>query len=258
MLIAHVSDFHAVGTGLLFKDKFDTRLALTRLVDRLRALTPRPDCLVVSGDLGEDATADEYAHVGEALATLDLPIIAVPGNHDQRAPLVAAMPRLFTPTTDGFLCHRTELGGVTFVALDTLVEGSGHGALCDRRLSWLNDALAHTNGRPTVLVLHHPPITTGMTSMDAIGLTDGKAEFAKILQAHRGVELILCGHVHRAIQGTFEGIPVRIGPSSSHQIACDLTPGAPFQFVAEPPQFLLHLRDASGATVTHTLYVDDF
>ena len=67
----------------------------------------------------------------------------------------------------------------------------------------------------------------------------------------------MCGHVHRSIQGSFAGVPVRIAPSSSHQFACDLTPGAPYRFTAEPAQFMLHVLGPSPEPVTHTLYVEE-
>jgi Icc protein len=257
MLIAHVSDFHVVGRGLRLKDRFDTRAALERLAKRLQTLTPRPDLLVVSGDLGEDATADEYNHVSGLLRPLGLPILAVPGNHDLRAPLVEALPDVFLATRDGFLCRTIEVGTHAFIALDTIVEGAAHGALCAKRLGWLDRALSETTGRRRVIVIHHPPIETGMTSMDAIGINEGKAEFAELIRGHGGIDLILCGHVHRSIQGSFAGVPVRVAPSSSHQFACDLTPGAPYRFTAEPAQFMLHVLGPSPEPVTHTLYVEE-
>lgn len=258
MLVAHVSDFHVLEQGRLLKDRFDTRSSLERLAGRLTALTPQPDLLIISGDLGEDATAAEYVHVGSLLASLDLPILAVPGNHDLRAPLLHNLPDLFVATRDGFLCRTVKAGTHIFIGLDTLVEGAGHGSLCPKRLAWFDETLAQTKGHRRVVVMHHPPIDTGITSMDEIGLNEGKAEFAELIRKHGNIELILCGHIHRAVHGVFAGVPVRVAPSSSHQFACDTMPGAPFRFTTEPAQFMLHVFGLGEAPVTHTLYVEDF
>lgn len=258
MLIAHVSDFHVVGRGLRLKNRVDTRAALERLAKRLQGLAPRPDLLLVSGDLGEDATADEYGHVRDLLRPLALPTLAVPGNHDLRAPLIEALPDIFVATRDGFLCRAIEAGEHAIIGLDTLVEGAAHGALCPTRLAWLDAALADTKGRRRVIVMHHPPIAIGMASMDAIGLNEGKAGLAELIRQHGDVELILCGHAHRTSHGTFAGVPVRVAPSSSHQFAFDTTPGAPFRFTNEAAQFMLHMLGSGDGAVTHTLYVEDF
>lgn len=258
MLVAHVSDFHIVGRGQRFKDRIDTRSALELLAARLRALKPRPDFLIISGDLGEDVGVKEYAFIGETLRPLGLPTLAVPGNHDFRAPFAEALRDFVQPTKDGFLCHVAQAGDISFIGLDTLVEGAGHGVLCTQRLAWLEEALHDAKGRSCVLVMHHPPIDTGITSMDEIGLNEGKGELAELICRHGHVELILCGHIHRAVHGVFAGVPVRVAPSSSHQFACDMTQGAPFRLTSEPAQFMLHLFTANAAPVTHTLYVPDF
>jgi Icc protein len=258
LLIAQLADFHVTDAGKLLIDRWDTRAALDRAVKRIASLDPQPDLVVVSGDLGEDGTPDEYAFVGEKLRSLSRPVLAVPGNHDRRETLLAALPDMLSATPSGHLCHMTEQNGLVLIGLDTLVEGAGHGELCDQRLAWLEDTLTRTAGRARLLVMHHPPFQTGITSMDAIGLRRGLQELAALLTAYPGTQAILCGHVHRSIQSTFAGIPVRLAPSASHAIACDLRPGAGYRLVREPPQVMLHIWSPSAGLVSHSVYVDDY
>ena len=50
MLLAHISDLHIKRPGALAYRRVDTAAALARTVERLNALTPRPEAVVVTGD----------------------------------------------------------------------------------------------------------------------------------------------------------------------------------------------------------------
>jgi len=63
--------------------------------------------------------------------------------------------------------------------------------------------------------------------------------------------------VHRSVLFTFSGIPCQIAPSVAHQVALDLTPGAPATFNLEPPAMLLHRWDKLQGLATHMAYVDE-
>lgn len=257
MLIAHLTDTHIVRPGTLFAGRFDTLAALDRAVARLAALRPRPDLLVVSGDLAEDGTPEVYALIAERLARTGLPLLAVPGNHDEREPMAAALPGATQLTAGGFLRSIRDLGDLVVIGIDTLVSGASHGELCDSRLAALDADLRATDGRDRLIVMHHPPFATGIAAMDAIGLRRGTAELAALLATHPRVHAILCGHVHRNIQASLAGVPIRLAPSASHAIALDLDPQAPYRFVREPAQFMLHSWSRGAGLVSHTAFVDD-
>ncbi len=257
MLIAHLTDTHIVQPGTLFAGRFDTLAALDRAVARLASLAPRPDLLVVSGDLAEDGTPEVYALIAERLARIGLPVLAVPGNHDVREPMAAALPGATQLSQGGFLRSFKDLGDLVVLGIDTLVDGASHGDLCATRLAMLEEDLRATAGRERLLVMHHPPFATGIAAMDAIGLRRGTAELAALLAAYPGTQAILCGHVHRSIQASLSGVPIRLAPSASHAIALDLDPDAPYRFVREPAQFMLHVWRKGAGVVSHTAFIDD-
>ena len=43
------------------------------------AFRPRPDLVVISGDLADTPTADEYEHLKGLLSQLDLRFVSIPG-----------------------------------------------------------------------------------------------------------------------------------------------------------------------------------
>jgi 3',5'-cyclic AMP phosphodiesterase CpdA len=255
MLIAQISDTHVLTEGRRLGDRFDTAQAFQRGVESLAAQPVQPDLILCSGDMGERATPEEYEILGAALRGFGCPVRMVPGNHDDRGPMRTVLPDMVGTEAEGHLCLLDETFPLAVIGLDTIVERKPHGVLDAERLDWLASALERVAGRPTVIFMHHPPITTGLWDMDGMGLLEGREALGDLVARHGAVEAILCGHMHRAIQGALAGVPVRVAPSLSHQIAYDTRQGERYRLVAEPPQYLMHHWTPGAALVTHAVHV---
>ena len=83
-MIPQISDPHVRPIGQLYKGLIDTNRVLTDAVDHLNALEPRPELVLISGDLVDEGHPDEYAAVRIILSRLQIPYWVIPGNHDQR------------------------------------------------------------------------------------------------------------------------------------------------------------------------------
>ena len=123
VLIAQISDLHIKPPGSLAYGKVDTAAALERCVAALNEFAPRPDLVVISGDLADTPTAEEYDHLKRLLAPLKLPFVGIPGNHDSRQMMRAAFPRAAFAFASGPLNQRLEIGGLDLVLLDSSVHG---------------------------------------------------------------------------------------------------------------------------------------
>lgn len=256
MLIAQISDTHIKTPGRLAYRRVDTAHMLRACVDRLIRLTPRPDLVLITGDLVDRGEPEEYCHLRELLAPLPIPMLVIPGNHDEREALRAAFRDGGYLPDSGFLHYAVVRGALRFVALDTLVPGQSGGTLCAARLAWLEQTLAACPDLPTVVMMHHPPFETGIGHMDDIGL-DGREAYAAIVARHPQVRATLCGHLHRVILTHVAGRPAMTVPSPAHQVALGLEPGAPSAFRMEPPGFMLH-RWTGRELVSHHAFIDEF
>jgi len=257
-LIAQITDMHVVEPGTRLQGEIDTNGAMARCAARLAGLDPQPDVLVITGDLTDTGTPAAYAHLREMLAPLRMPVYVLPGNHDRREAMRAAFAGTGAlPADDGqpFLQYAVEGWPLRLVVLDTVEEGRTGGRLCAARLGWLADRLAEQPGRPTLIALHHPPFDTGIPFMDRIGL-DGRDGLADVVARHPNVELVICGHVHRAVQTRFAGTLASICPSTAHQILLTFDPDRPDAWVPEPPAFHLHAWRPGGGLVTHLVPVE--
>jgi len=253
MLIAQITDTHITRPGECAYGVVDTARLLGEAVAALAALDPAPDLTVITGDLVDHGEAAEYELLRALIAPLRMPVFVIPGNHDAREPMRRAFGHL---PRDGFLHFVLEDFPLRLVGLDTLVEGEVGGALGDAQLNWLERTLAAAPQRPTVIMMHHPPFSTGIEAMDRIGLSGGDG-LAAVARRHPQIERILCGHLHRAIDARFAGTVAGTAPSTAHQVMLDLRSGSGFGFAFEPPGYQLH-RFADGVLVTHTATIGDW
>lgn len=256
MLIAQLTDTHIKTAGRLAYGRVDTSAMLADAVEALRRLDPQPDLLVITGDLVDLGSAEEYACLRAILAPLSQPLLVVPGNHDEREALRSAFADGGYLPASGFLHYAVDDYPLRIVGLDTLIPGQGGGELCAERLDWLARTLAERPAAPTLILMHHPPFVTGIGHMDRIGL-QGRQAFAALLELHPQVQRVLCGHLHRTIHAVVGGRSVLTSPSTAHQVALDLREQAPSAFRMEPPGFMLH-RWADGVLVSHVANIGDF
>ena len=258
VVIAQISDLHIKRRGALAYGRVDTAAALVRCIDQLNRLSPRPDLVVISGDLVDTPTAAEYAHLTTLLAPLQIPFAAIPGNHDDRALMRAALPEQQTASPGGALNLVRAIGPLDIVLLDSSVPGHAHGELAADTLAWLDTGLAAAPARPALLFLHHPPFVTGIAHMDVQNLRNADA-LAAVLQRHDRVRLIAAGHVHRATLSLFAGIAATICPAPNHAVALDLEAHLPPSFNIEPPGFHLHVwLPGEDRLVTHVVPIGQF
>lgn len=265
MLIAQITDTHILAEGKLYHSPrrafpadaapdwshIDTAACLKRAIAELNALSPRPDAVVVTGDLTDHGTPEEYANLRAILGAARMPVYVIPGNHDNREALRAAFAADGYFPAQGFLNYAVEDLPLRVVALDTNVPGYHHGELCAERLAWLDRTLTAAPRKPTVVMLHHPPFPTGIAHMDAHAL-HAPERLAAVIRRHAQVERVLCGHLHRTIDHRFAGTVAGTAPATAHQLVLDVTDGAPAEFTFEPPGYQLHFwRDGVGL-VTHT------
>lgn len=257
MLLVQLSDLHILTEGTMLSGVVATDLLLQRCVTAVNKLQPRPDAVLLTGDLVDSGRADEYRRLRQLLAPLHLPVYVIPGNHDHVGNLRAAFSDHAYLPQEGPLRWQVEVGGVRIIGLDSSIPGKPSGALLADTLDWLDRSLAEAQRQPTLVALHHPPFATGIQHMDECGLADPEA-LAAVIRRHPQVERVLCGHVHRPAVARFAGTLASICPSSAHQIEFNLLEGHPGGFIMEPPAFQVHRYLPETGVVSHLVPVGGF
>lgn len=214
--IAHLSDPHLLAGGRLQYGAVDTEAGLVRALERLAAVDPVPQALVMTGDLADRAEPAAYERLRElvepAAEAMGAVVVWVMGNHDERAPYARA---LFGSDDDGPQDRVHEVDGLRIVALDTSVPGYHHGDLTDGQLEWLADVLATPAPHGTLLAMHHPPIPLPMLRPAELIELREQDRLAKVVEGS-DVRGILSGHLHFSSWSTFAGVPVSVASASCY------------------------------------------
>jgi 3',5'-cyclic-AMP phosphodiesterase len=240
MLIAQITDLHVTPKGRLAYGRVDTAGMLRTAVAQLNRLVPRPDLVLITGDLAAHGEVEAYAHMREILDELEIRYFVIGGNHDDADNLRAAfLDHPYLPAHGEFIQYVVDDYPLRIVAADTVVRGRVLGSMCDARLAWLDKTLGEKPSTPTLVMMHHAPFVTGLAHCDEVCM-ERVEELEKVIARHPQVERILCGHVHRAVQVRFGGTFASACPSTAHQSCVDLREDGEDKYTLEPPGFQLH------------------
>jgi 3',5'-cyclic AMP phosphodiesterase CpdA len=253
----HVSTRES-GTSKLFEHtEAHLRAAVTDMRER------DLDAVLSPGDLTKDGEPWNYDAVDEAIAELDVPFLAVPGNHDvpkhrdeHDTPSVEWFAERYA---DGDLPFHREVGGVDVLGVNSAgttehLYDSHDGHVPDEQVAWLRETLPETD-RSVVLVHHNfPPVSDQIEAhrehepeMHLPPVTREPEPLADALAAG-GADLVLTGHYHLPATGSYRGVREVAAPTTCSfpqaYLLVEVTPeGTTVRFVP--------VADADGLGMAH-------
>mgnify|MGYP001324822317 CR=1 FL=1 len=208
MLIHQITDLHVPD------DDADPRFAhvFENVRRQLRYIeSARPDLLVITGDLSmtdHSETACRWIH--DRLP--ELPVIVIPGNHDDPAmirQIFGAWPEQMTEAS------------WTLVFLDSSPDELPAGQI---------DILAAVPETPRALLfVHHPPHLIGAGFMSINQPLRNHETAAKAI-AKSSIRHVFCGHYHNVAHERCDGFELYLTPSPAFQIALEKEPFTPEEF----------------------------
>lgn len=229
--LLHLSDPHLDGSA--------EREGRLRSVLRLLPASRQPDAVVITGDLTDHGSAEEYDQLGRVLQTelASLPWLVVPGNHDDPATMASRLD--VDPEVSSI-----DVDGLRLIGLDVTVPDHDHGLL----RAEVAEAVVECAGGAdrVVLAFHQPPIEIGHGYIDPMRLLNDDA-VARLIERVGVVDAVLCGHAHTPYAGTLAGVAVRGAPGIVSALGLD-PDREPLTSADGPPGLALHRFDAGAAT----------
>lgn len=247
-VIAHLSDIHIDDERSVHRTR--------AVVDYLEDLPYDLDLVLVSGDVADHGTPEEYA-VARGLLDSRHPVLVCPGNHDDRA---AFREGLLGEPADAAPVDQVFRGaGFTVLACDSSVPGKPEGWLGDETVAWLEGELRRVpEGEAVLVAFHHPPVPLHVPYVDGIRQF-GEERLAELAGRHPRITAFLAGHAHTAAATTFAGLPLLVAPGvvntvllpweqrtyAGQQVRLDQPPGLAFHVLDEDRRLTTHFRTVS-------------
>ncbi len=235
-LLIQITDTHIVPPGELLYGSTDTAAHLEDTVGQINRIRPKPDVVLITGDLVDNPDELSYQHFIELIKPLEIPAYVIPGNHDNPQLMLEVFADTpYFPASDDTFQYAIEDLPCRILALNSHAEGTELPELGARRLSWLQDQLGQSD-KPVLIAIHHPPMTTGIEFFDMGGL-EWIQGFKSVLAAYPQVKLMICGHCHTDISGRIGQIPVYMAPATAYQLiaACGMDIAPSTVNVSAPP-----------------------
>jgi 3',5'-cyclic AMP phosphodiesterase CpdA len=222
MLIAQISDSHI---ALPHPGEHDRASDLSAAVDFINALDVQPELVVHTGDVSHNGLPAEYELAKKILDRLEAPMVAIPGNRDDRQ----VMRQHFEPAgaddcDETFLQFSMTFDEDRIILLDTLSDDGNLGQFCSDRLMHLMTMLDRAGASRVGLFMHHPPFEVATIPQPfQFDDTATTRTLETLLLQYPQIRFIACGHVHRPFRTTFAGATAETLPA----LAADLRKGRP-------------------------------
>jgi Icc protein len=216
-LLIQLTDTHILPPGEVLYGSIDTALHLKKTVEEINRILPRPDAVLITGDLVDRGDETSYRHFIDLISPLEMSAYVVPGNHDDPE----TMARMFAdtssfPVTDTTYQYVIKNFPFNILALNTKSDGTELPELDQERLNWLKQQLDQSD-KPALIALHHPPMKTGIELID-MGGEEWFQDLKTLLAGYDQVKLLICGHCHADLCGRIGNVPVYMAPATSHQL----------------------------------------
>lgn len=209
--IIHITDSHLLDRLDENFHNFDTRAYLEAVLQDSLTSYPETDFLLFTGDISQTGSESSYAIFESLIRRYDLPVYAVPGNHDTPEFL-----QRIIPDSPANTINIVDLGSFSLVLMSSWVQDQHHGMISQYCLQQLGNYLAAHQDRFHIIALHHPPVLTNSKWLDELGLIN-RNELLGLLESHSENTLILAGHIHQEIDSTSGGLRMLTTPSSCYQ-----------------------------------------
>ncbi len=216
-LLVQITDTHILPPGELLHSSVDSARHLQETVRSIGQMRPKPDVVLITGDLVETGDSASYRHFIDLIEPLEMPVYVIPGNHDNPQVMQEAFANTpYFPVSDRSFQYIVDDFSFRILALNSKCEGTELPAFDAPRLSWLEHQLGLSN-KPTLIALHHPPMITGIELSD-MGGTEWFQGLKTVLASHEQVKLLICGHCHTDLCGRIGQVPVYMATATSHQL----------------------------------------
>ncbi len=207
ILIAQITDCHLPADPQQAYRGINPHKNLQTLLKKVKVM--KPDLLLATGDLSEDGSRASYRALQKYFRPLGIPVLALPGNHDDASLLAETFPGSPLDTISV-----SKHGAWQVIRLNSCLPGKPEGRLSENTLAHLEAFLKGHGQTPLLIALHHHPMAVGSPWIDKYPLLNAQA-LLQLLDLYPGVKAVVWGHIHQVFETSRNGMLMLGGPSSA-------------------------------------------
>ena len=209
--IIHITDTHLLNRANDSFYGFDTRKSFEKVVQASLTEHPDADFMVLTGDISQNGKEQSYRQLTAVIETIDIPVFAVPGNHDSPQ----FLQNIFDDCPGQSICVVNRFH-YPLVLISSWKRGAHQGEVSAQSLQQLASYLDTCKHSLVIMGIHHPPVQTGSEWLDLLGL-ENKRELLGLLSNYNLNIIMLCGHIHQELEVYSSNLKVMVTPSTCHQ-----------------------------------------
>ena len=206
-LVVQITDCHLPADPERTYRGINPHRNLETLLTRVSAI--KPDLLLATGDLSEDGSRASYRALQKYFRPLGIPVLALPGNHDDASLLTEIFPGSPVDTISV-----SSHGPWQIIRLNSCLPGRPEGRLSENTLADLEEFLKRDGKGPQLITLHHQPVAIGSPWIDKYRLLNAQA-LLQLVDHYPGVKAVVWGHIHQVFEADRNGTVMLGGPSSA-------------------------------------------
>lgn len=143
------------------------------------------DLIVISGDICDEGSANDYALIRKYFDSLSVPVFVTIGNHDIRPAFYEGW---LKEKKDKSYLTMMKTGEITWISFDNSLHGKPCGYVDEIRLEWLKKQLEKNTN--CIVIMHHQfPDLPGIPGME------GSEKIRKVLSQYKPLAVLNC-HTH--------------------------------------------------------------
>lgn len=247
--LIQITDTHILDEGMQPRsfEGFDTSESLKRVVTKIKSDENNAECILLTGDLVHEPAKNAYQKVADHLSPLTIPVMSLPGNHDDPQMMKYIMGK------NGFDTGKLlNIRSWLLILLNSRLENEHSGEIAVSELEFLKTVLESNPDKHCLIALHHHPVSINSPWMDTMILNNAD-DFLKIIDDFNHVRGIIWGHIHQKFESKRNDVLLLGTPSTCKQFK----PKAEAYAVDnKPPAYRKIALFNDGKIKTKIVYID--
>ncbi len=209
--IIHITDSHLLDSPEDRLYGLNTSHNLRRVLTQALTDVPDADFILFTGDISQTGSRSSYRIFQSIIAELELPVLCVPGNHDNPELLQNVV---FSSPVESSVFLKQE--HFSIVLMNSWVDQGHHGEFDANCMDQLQQFLRNSGSHFHIFAIHHPPVTVNSRWLDELGLKNRDQLLSLILDSGTP-SLLLSGHIHQPLDLKMDQLRLLATPSTCHQ-----------------------------------------